>query len=602
MLIKALCEYYDILDKEGRVTSEGYSEVPISHLICLTPEGNIEEIIDWRQEIEVKNKKGKMKKKLEPRQEIFPERSQKSAIDLNIIEHRPLYIFGLNYDKGELKSNDDTDKAKKSHETFVSGNIEFVEGLDSPIINAYRNFLKKWNPKKEVNNPKLLNLGAGYKKYFCFCLSGDINKLLHKEKAIIERWDKYYLKKKLNNTNQKMSQCAIVGDVLPMARIHKNKIKGIKGGQPAGSVLVSYDSNSEHSYNKKQSYNSNISEVVAAKYTKALNYLLSDELHKSYIDDMTIVHWAQAKDNKEFELLMKYMVFDDKLDDEDLNVEIKGIFNHLIKGSKADYEKLNIEADTTYYLAGFVPNNSRISIKFIYKDKFGKILRNVVQHQKDMFVEESKKQIPIWRIKKELISPKSKKDKISPPLLTGIFKSIIFDLNYPEQLLDTVVRRVKTDSEDDENNFTKLNSTRIGIIKACINRKCRLNKKEEVIKMALDLKNMEPAYLCGRLFALLEKIQQRASNDRLNKTIKDSYFATACSTPAVVFPKLLMLAQNHLAKLEPQYEMFWNKKIAEVINMLGTDFPQTLTLTEQGIYIIGYYQQFYEKKEAEVEG
>ena len=58
-----------------------------------------------------------------------------------------------------------------------------------------------------------------------------------------------------------------------------------------------------------------------------------------------------------------------------------------------------------------------------------------------------------------------------------------------------------------------------------------------------------------------------------------------------------MLAQNHLAKLEPQYEIFWNKKIAEVINMLGTSFPQTLTLAEQGIYIIGYYQQFYEKKE-----
>ena len=115
--------------------------------------------------------------------------------------------------------------------------------------------------------------------------------------------------------------------------------------------------------------------------------------------------------------------------------------------------------------------------------------------------------------------------------------------------------------------------------------------------MSLDPQNSNPAYLCGRLFALLEKVQQKASKDSLNKTIKDSYFATACSIPSVVFPKLLVLSQNHLAKLEPQNEKYWNKKIAEVINMLGTEFPQTLTLTEQGIFIIGYYQQFYSKKD-----
>lgn len=115
--------------------------------------------------------------------------------------------------------------------------------------------------------------------------------------------------------------------------------------------------------------------------------------------------------------------------------------------------------------------------------------------------------------------------------------------------------------------------------------------------MSLDPQNLNPAYLCGRLFALLEKIQQRASNDKLNKTIKDSYFATACSTPAVVFPRLLVLAQNHLAKLEPQFEKYWSKNMGEVINMLEGEFPQTLTLTDQGIFIIGYYHQFYSKKD-----
>ncbi len=598
MLIQALCDYYDILEDEGKITPEGYSNVPISYLICLTQEGDIEEIIDWRKKEETKNKKGKITTRLVPREENFPERSQKPGIDLNIIEHRPVYIFGLNYDKGKFTTVDSTNKAKKSHEIFIYGNLEFIEGINTPLVNAYRNFLKKWNPEDETNNPKLLSLGADYNKgYFCFCLSGNINNLLHKEEAIIQKWKKYNSEKKAGVKDENFSQCAITGKHMSIALTHYNKIKGIKGGQAAGSVMVSYNNDSETSYNKRQSHNSNISERAMLKYTKALNYLLNNYLHKSYIDDMTVVHWAQTKENKDFDLLMKYMVFDDKLDDEELDVELKGTFSHLVKGLKADFEKLNIDKDTTYYMIGMVPNNSRISIKFIYKDKFGDVLSNVIQHQKDFFIEGNTKQVPIWRIKDEIKSPKSDHDKIPAPLLAGIFKSIIYGSKYPNQLLSTVIRRVKTDSDEEEKKHIKMNPTRIGIIKACINRMCRLNKKEEVIKMALDPQNSNPAYLCGRLFALLEKVQQRASKDSLNKTIKDAYFATACSTPAVVFSKLLILSQNHLAKLEPQYGRYWNKKIAEVMNMLGTEFPQTLTLTEQGIFIIGYYQEYYSRKD-----
>ena len=247
------------------------------------------------------------------------------------------------------------------------------------------------------------------------------------------------------------------------------------------------------------------------KYTKSLNYLLGMELHKTFIDDMTVVHWAHSNDNKDFDILMKFLVFDEKLYDEDLDTELKGIFNHLMKGTKAEFETLNIDENTTYYIFGLVPNNSRLSIKFFFKDKFGSILRNVTQHQKDLLIEGNKKQIPVWIMKRELISPKSNDDKISPSLLSGIFKSIFFGTNYPEELLSTIIRRVKTDSDEEKDKFVKMNSTRIGIIKACINRKCRLNNKEEVIKMSLDPQNSNSAYLCGRLFALLEKVQQKAS-------------------------------------------------------------------------------------------
>lgn len=116
--------------------------------------------------------------------------------------------------------------------------------------------------------------------------------------------------------------------------------------------------------------------------------------------------------------------------------------------------------------------------------------------------------------------------------------------------------------------------------------------------MALDKENHDQAYLCGRLFAVLEKLQEESSDSKLNRTIKDAYFAAATAKPALVFPKLIRLAQNHLNKVE--YPVFYNKLMGEIIDELKDGFPETLLLKEQGKFIVGYYQQyqsFFEKSD-----
>lgn len=109
--------------------------------------------------------------------------------------------------------------------------------------------------------------------------------------------------------------------------------------------------------------------------------------------------------------------------------------------------------------------------------------------------------------------------------------------------------------------------------------------------MALDKENYGQAYLCGRLFAVLEKLQQDASKNALNRTIKDTYFASASSKPAIVFPKLLRLAQNHLSKVEKPTVVFYSKLIGEIMDNIDGEFPETLLLQDQGRFVIGYYQQ-----------
>ena len=130
MLIKALCDYYDILSEEEKVLPDGYSHVKIHFLISLTPEGKIDGILDCQERKGGQTGKGKQKEKRFPRDMIMPQRTEKSGIDPNIADHRPLYIFGLNLTEEGLTPDDRTNKARKSHQAFVEANLSFTEGLD----------------------------------------------------------------------------------------------------------------------------------------------------------------------------------------------------------------------------------------------------------------------------------------------------------------------------------------------------------------------------------------------------------------------------------------------------------------------------------------
>ena len=589
MLIKALCDY-DALQENK--TPAGYCEQAIHFEILLTPEGKIAAINDLRvpRIIPLKNKKTKTV--YDPVMEQLPIRTQKPGIDKNTIEHRPLYIFGLNYDKGTLTPTDATNKAAKSHKCFCEWNEKFFENIDSPI--------RTWEPEQETQNPHLLALGKEYSSsYYEFGLDGSPEIKLHNDSKFKAAYEDYLaqLNADSDSDDTDLSTCSILGEKLPQARIH-DKIKGIKGGMSSGCVLVGMKESAFESYGKKQSYNSNVSEKAMKMYTSALNSLLADRSHYKTFDDMTIVYFAMKKNDAEECNMFAGMFsgFEDELNKTvvtEADRNINTVMTQLKQGKTAD---MPYDPNVEFYVAGFTPNSSRISQKFIFHDKFGRIFENVLKHQQDISFTEGQRQVSIERIKRELISPKSSKETVPPPLTAALFEAILKGTRYPDELLSTVITRVKTDSDEEKNHFIKLNDTRAGLIKGCINRK---HNKEE-IKMSLDLENKNQAYLCGRLFAVLEKIQQDASGGGLNRTIKDSYFASACSKPSTVFPKLYKLSQNHIKKLSSP--IFYNKLCGEILDGLDGKFPSTLSLDDQGRFIVGYAQQnkaLYTKKSEE---
>ena len=120
--------------------------------------------------------------------------------------------------------------------------------------------------------------------------------------------------------------------------------------------------------------------------------------------------------------------------------------------------------------------------------------------------------------------------------------------------------------------------------------------------MGLNEGSTSPAYLLGRLFSLLEKVQKDALGNNINATIRDRYFGAASATPGAVFPLLLRLSRHHISKSE--YGNLSDRKIQDVMNGLDA-FPAHLNMEEQGLFILGYYHQNqanYKKSESIEEG
>lgn len=595
MLIKALCDYSTAANLCG--DTEAYYKQAIDFEILLALDGTVTAIQDLRKPIEG------TKRYITPELLLPEQRGNTTVIYSYLIEHRREYIFGLEREKGKNSFKTIPGKAgkKSKHDTFCERNLPFFEEIDSDICKAYCNFIRTWNPDLQTENEILLQMGANFDNArFCFGLDGSPEIMLHEDPRVKENYQALLLEEqKEKQATQQTGFCSILGERLPICEMH-DKLKGI-GSQ---AKLVSFgkdqtDRNAFYSYGKSLGYNCNISEKAMKQYTAALNFLLADNGHHKNFGDMVVVYFAMKQNDAAecdaFSLLFGDFASDQKETvDQETEKDLNQVYNYAQTGVLKDLS--GMDPDSIFYVAGLTANSSRICTKFVVRNRFGVILEHVAAHQKDIRILEKQKPVSMYWIQKQLVSPKSKDAKVPPPLIAGLFASILNGTRYPDALLATVIARVKTDT--DETQQKKVNHIRAGLIKGCLNRKA---KKEE-ITMSLNLDNTNQAYLCGRLFAVLEKIQQDASGGNLNRTIKDSYFSSACSKPATVFPKLIQLSQNHLKKVE--YVLFYQKLCGDIIDQLEDAFPSTLSLDEQGKFIIGYYQQnkaLYAKKEKQQE-
>ena len=575
MILQALVNHYENLEKQGKVDQEGWCKAKVSYAVNLSRDGKILGILS----LKIEEERGK-KKVWVPRQIKVPEMvTRSSGVLANFLCDNSKYILGIDAEGTNQRVRDCFEAAKKKH-------LSLLRETEGEMAEAVRSFFETWDPEKASECAEIKerweDITDGGNLIFCM--------------GINYAQDDTFIQKAWENARNKSSEdgqtgiCLVTGKEAEISRIHKT-IKGVPGAQSSGAALVSFNAPAFESYEKEQSYNAPVGKYAEFAYTTALNYLLNQREYTFQLGDSMIVFWSESAE-EEYQAAF-FGAADPKPDNQE---EIKGIFDNLKTGMPVSIGNFTLDPDQRFYILSLAPNAARLSVRFFYQDSFGNILKNLSAHYERMSIVkpswESREYMGVRDMLSETVNQNSKDKSPVPNMAAFVLQAILSDARYPASLYTDVLIRIRAE----QGNVTW---GRAGIIKAYLIRNG--NWKEGENYMGLNEESRETAYVLGRLFSVLESIQMDA-NPGIKATIRDRYFNSACATPASIFPVLIKLKNSHMKKLERDKggaKVYYEKLLTELMGKLD-EYPKRLSLEEQGKFILGYYHQVqkkYEKKE-----
>jgi len=580
MILQELVRYYNRLQEQGiSLPQPGFSNEKFHYSVVLDKDGNL---------VQIDNIQEPSGKKMAPRVLNVPFIKRTSGVKAAFLWDKAEYVFGVApKNKKEITAEDDikwkiTDKSIAKNEAFRKLHEEIAQTVNDPDLHSLVNFLGQWNPETFSEFTDANEMVNGN---FVFQILGNTS-YLHEKGTLKKYWQQRQAEEKSES-----GICMLTGDYVPIAKLHTG-LKGIPGAQSSGASLVSFNIESFCSYGKTakdQSFNSPVGRQSAFAYATLLNHLLSKgSKQKIQIADATTVFWAE-KDNS-FESVFGAMLSPRK--DDGFSKEIETFLKTVQKGGKPD----GIHTEQKFHVLGLSPNAARVSVRFWHVNTVDEISRQLALHFEQIELPrqfDSQQKYPgLWHLLIETAT-QHKSENIPPNLSGPLTMAILKGTPYPVSMLSILLSRMRVEKNPNFYNCS--------MIKAILIR----NYKQEVT-VSLDRTRTDTGYVMGRLFAVLEKIQEESAGGNLNATIKDRYFASASTNPAVTFPVLIRLSQNHQKKLKsekPGLMVVREKILGEIMGMLE-DFPKFLKLEEQGLFAIGYYHQyqnFFVKKETEIE-
>ena len=562
MILKALYDYYNRC--EG-LSAKGLEQKEIGYLIVIDKDGTFVRI------------ESRMKDKKTAQTFLVLQTIKRSGRKYapNILWDNYEYVIG------------GADESAKKHDTFIRMIEKLKEQVSSDrYLNAISEFYKK-NEKLEdiIKNDVLYEEMHKSKKNISFLLQGESKIAAENEKV----WN---LILSQSADDGIYGICLVTGKKDSVARLHTT-IKLTKDTGP----LVSFKTDRGYdSYGKEQGYNAQISGDAEFAYTTALNAMLQKGSHNKFsVGNRTFVFWAssnsEAAEQTEGSLFDLLGYTEEEVDDPNAKIEqVRKVFTAIYSGS------LKTSLEDRFYILGLAPNSARIAVVYWSECSLKEFAGKILCHFEDMEIKDTRiDKKPYMGIKSMLaaVTLNGKQSEATPNLPEAVVKSIFQGTPYPFTLFSACIRRIRAES----GNKDAIRIARMAIIKAYLN---RINDNNKKIETMLDKSNTNQGYLCGRLFAVLENLQYAANKQ---DSIRSGYMNAAASTPSAVYPTILKLSNSHYSKLAKDKKglaIYFDNQKKEIMAQIS-DFPDTLDLSDQGRFFLGYYHQKNHEENKETE-
>ena len=572
MILQALVKYYEALLEDGKAVPEGWCMAKVAYALNLSKEGDLRGVIPLKQSYE----RGKKTVWLPEPRKVPKMTARSSGVSANFLCDNSKYMLGADAQGSGKRVKECFEAAKEKH-------LKLLKDVHNDMAEAVKNFFMTWNPEEAVKHPKLADIWEevtdGSNLIFCMGM-----KEAQEDPEISRAWEESCTM----NEEESQGICIVTGRKEKIARIHTT-IKGVQGAQSSGAALVSFNAPAFESYGKEQSYNAPVGEYAAFAYTTALNYLLSQRKYVFQLGDTTVVFWDENGE----ETYQKAFCMCAEPEEDNMEA-VKNIFENITLNRPIAIDEIELDRNRKFYILGLAPNAARLSVRFFYQNSFGNILENMKAHYGRMEMVrpswESRDLLGVGDMLWETVNQKSKDKKPVPNMAAAVLSAILSNSRYPGNLYTNTLIRIRAEQG-------KITWGRASIVKAYLIQNYGMEKGEDFV--GLNEETNDAAYVSGRIFAVLEAVQEEA-NPGINATIKDRYFNSACATPGTIFPILMKLKNSHIRKINaPGKKIYYEKLLTELMGKIR-DFPKRLTLEEQGRFMLGYYHQVqkrYEKKE-----
>lgn len=562
-----LQELKRLAEREQLLADEAYGPQKIHYLISIDRDGGL---LGITSTIEPPSSgKGKPQPKLFTAPSPLGRRT--SGDRANLLFDKADYVFGA--------GSEDRAKLANRKRLFRQEIDDALEETGDEGLRAVRTFLERVD-RAEIALPVADPVEGAV---FGFRDIDDPARLVSDRPAVRDFW-----RRKRGAGSGESATCVLCGTEGTVVRNHP-EIKNVPGGSSAGVTIVSFNNSAQWSYgfsDDERHLNAPFCRFCADAYTRALNRLLALEPGFPHPTDpnarLPVQNYRLSSDT-----VVVFWSTDE---------EFAGRFGKLLHGNpeavKALFESPfmgrapNVEA-ARFFAIILSGAQGRAIVRSTIDSTVAEAAENLRRHFDDLsLVAQYDNETDVYPLRDLVSSLKAKgrETSVAPTLTQEMFEAAVLGRPYPLALLDAALRRLRAGEP-----FTR---PRLSIIKAMLNRQHRSHQKTDYteVTMALDVQNKNPGYRLGRLFAVLERLQGDAINNP-NATIVDRYYGAASTTPVVVFPRLLKVAQHHASK--SNRGGFFQKLIEEIEDGLIPEnaLPSTLSMEQQGLFALGYYHQ-----------